>query len=234
MTAPPQDDEAARLEGLGYTSEFKREMSLAANFSLGFTYLSPVVATYTLFALALATGGPPMIWWLVIVGIGQFLVALVFGEVVSQFPVAGGVYPWARRLWGRRWAWMTGWVYLIALLVTIASVVYGAGPYLALLLEFTPGTGSTVICALIMLAVALGAEHARHQDPRPGRHDRLRRRARRRAHRRRLAAAHRAPPEPVGPVRHRRGHRAQRRLPLRVPGGGDHRRLPVLRVRGLR
>lgn len=155
MTTAPPDDEAARLEGLGYTSEFKREMSLAANFSLGFTYLSPVVATYTLFAIALATGGPPMIWWLVIVGIGQFLVALVFGEVVSQFPVAGGVYPWARRLWGRRWAWMTGWVYLIALLVTIASVVYGAGPYLALLLEFTPGTGSTVICALIMLAVAL-------------------------------------------------------------------------------
>ncbi len=37
-----------------------------------------------------------MIWWLVIVGIGQFLVALVFGEVVSQYPVAGGVYPWAR------------------------------------------------------------------------------------------------------------------------------------------
>ncbi len=159
-TAPAKgsgaDDESARLEGLGYTSEFKREMSLSANFALGFTYLSPVVATYTLFALALATGGPPMIWWLVIVGVGQFLVALVFGEVVSQFPVAGGVYPWARRLWGRRWAWMTGWVYMIALLVTIASVVYGAGPYLALLLEFTPGTGSTVICALIMLAVALG------------------------------------------------------------------------------
>lgn len=156
MTAAPPDDEAARLEGLGYTSEFKREMSLAANFSLGFTYLSPVVATYTLFAVALATGGPPMIWWLLIVGVGQFLVALVFGEVVSQFPVAGGVYPWARRLWGRRWAWMTGWVYLIALLVTIASVVYGSGPYLALLLEFDPGTGSTVTCALIMLAVALG------------------------------------------------------------------------------
>ena len=229
-----QDDEVTRLEGLGYTSEFKREMSLAANFSLGFTYLSPVVATYTLFALALATGGPPMIWWLVIVGIGQFLVALVFGEVVSQFPVAGGVYPWARRLWGRRWAWMTGWVYLIALLVTIASVVYGAGPYLALLLEFTPGTGSTVICALIMLAVALAlnmlgtkilalAATIGFTAELVGALDR-----------RRLAADHRAPPEPLGPLRHRRGHRAQRRLPLGVPGGGDHRRLPVLRVRGLR
>jgi amino acid transporter len=149
------DDEAARLEALGYTSEFKREMSMWANFSLGFTYLSPVVATYTLFGIAVATGGPPMIWWLVIVGIGQFLVALVFGEVVSQYPVAGGVYPWARRLWGRRWAWMTGWVYLVALLTTIAGVVYGSGPYLAVLLGFEAGTGSTITCALIMLAIAL-------------------------------------------------------------------------------
>jgi amino acid transporter len=155
MTTAPPDDETARLEALGYTSEFKREMSLSANFALGFTYLSPVVATYTLFAIAIATGGPPMIWWLLFVGVGQFLVALVFSEVVSQFPVAGGVYPWARRLWGRRWAWMTGWIYLIALLVTIAGVVYGAGPYLALLLDFTPGTASTIACALIMLAVAL-------------------------------------------------------------------------------
>jgi amino acid transporter len=149
------DDEAARLEELGYTSEFKREMSMWANFSLGFTYLSPVVATYTLFGLAIVAGGPPMIWWLVIVGVGQFLVALVFGEIVSQFPVAGGVYPWARRLWGRRWAWLTGWVYLVALLTTIAGVVYGAGPYLAALLGFEDGTTSTIICAEIMLGVAL-------------------------------------------------------------------------------
>ncbi len=45
-------------------------MSPWANFSLGFTYLSPVVGVYTLFAFALATGGPPMIWSFVIVGLG--------------------------------------------------------------------------------------------------------------------------------------------------------------------
>ena len=91
-------DDAAHLSALGYKSEFKRDMSPWANFSLGFTYLSPVVGIYTVFAFALATGGPPMFWSLVIVGIGQLLVALVFSEVVAQFPVAGGVYPWARRL----------------------------------------------------------------------------------------------------------------------------------------
>ncbi|MGP3914982.1 APC family permease [Nonomuraea sp. 10N515B] len=149
----PADD--ARLADLGYTSEFRRDMSLWANFSLGFTYLSPVVGIYTLFASSLAVGGPPMIWSLVIVGAGQFLVALVFGEIVSQYPLTGGIYPWARRLCGRRWAWMTGWVYLVALLVTIASVAYGAGPYLSAFLGIEVGTGNTILCALIILAVAL-------------------------------------------------------------------------------
>jgi amino acid transporter len=149
------DADAAALASLGYQSEFRREMSPWANFALGFTYLSPVVGIYTLFAVGLITGGPAMIWWLVIVGLGQLLVALVFGEIVSQFPVAGGVYPWARRLWGRKWAWMTGWIYLVALLTTIAGVVYGSGPFLAQLLGFTPGTSSTITCALILLALAL-------------------------------------------------------------------------------
>ncbi|MFD0853613.1 amino acid permease, partial [Actinomadura adrarensis] len=104
----PVDDDAAQLAALGYESRFRRDMSLWANFSLGFTYLSPVVGVYTLFALSLAQAGPPMFWAFVIAGIGQLLVALVFGEVVSQYPVSGGIYPWARRLWGRRWAWLSG------------------------------------------------------------------------------------------------------------------------------
>ena len=69
------------LAMLGYTSEFRREMSLWANISLGFTYLSPLVGVYSLFAYGLSLAGPPAFWWIVIVGLGQFLVALVFGEV---------------------------------------------------------------------------------------------------------------------------------------------------------
>jgi amino acid transporter len=148
------DEDAARLAALGYTSEFDREMSLRANFALGFTYLSPVVGTYALFAFALAEAGPPMIWSYVIVGLGQLLVALVFGEVVSQYPIAGGVYPWARRLWGRRWAWMTGWVYAWALLVTIASVAYGAGAFAATLFEVDATVNFTIGTALVIVAIA--------------------------------------------------------------------------------
>lgn len=148
------DKDAEHLAKLGYKSEFRRDMNLWENFALGFTYLSPVVGIYTLFSSSLQLAGPPMIWALLIAGCGQLLVAMIFGEIVSQYPLAGGVYPWARRLWGRKWAWMTGWVYVMALFATIAGVTYGAAPYTAMLIGFEPSTENTVIFALVLLLLA--------------------------------------------------------------------------------
>jgi amino acid transporter len=149
---PGEDN--AELTALGYEPKFKREMSLWANFAIGFAYLSPVVGIYVTFAIALGTGGPPMIWTLVIAGLGQLLVALIFGEVVSQFPVAGGIYPWARRLWGRKWAWMTGWVYMFALFATLSANTYGAGPYLSALLGVDYSVHTSIILAIVLMLVA--------------------------------------------------------------------------------
>src|SRR5947208_9416317 len=124
-------------------------MSKWENFSLGFTYLSPVVGVYTIFAGVFVAGGPPMLWTYILVGLGQLMVCLVFGEVVSQFPISGGLYPWARRLVGKRWAWMAGWIYGWALFTTIAAVAVGAGPFLSNLLGFPASP-------LVTTAVALG------------------------------------------------------------------------------
>src|SRR4026208_1799520 len=49
------------LQVLGYEDEFNRSMSLWANFALGFTYLSPLVGVYSLFALAPAGRRPPLV-----------------------------------------------------------------------------------------------------------------------------------------------------------------------------
>lgn len=156
MTATDiHDEDAAHLASLGYSTEFRRDMSAWANFSLGFTYLSPVAGVYTVFGFALMMAGPPMIWTLVIAGVGQLFVALVFSEIVAQYPVAGGVYPWARRLWGKKWAWLTGWVYMCALFATIAAVSYGSAPYVAA--AFGIGNVSVnviVLCALAVLTLA--------------------------------------------------------------------------------
>lgn len=154
---PPHDEamtDDERLRRLGFTNQFKRDMGPWANFALGFTYLSPVVGIYVTFAFSLAAGGPPMVWALVIAGLGQLLVALVFGEIVSQYPVAGGIYPWARRLWGRRWAWLTGWVYMMALFATIAALAYGSSPYICALLGIEHTTLSTVVVGLALLTLS--------------------------------------------------------------------------------
>lgn len=149
------DDE--QLRALGYTSEFERSMSFWENFSLGFTYLSPVVGVYSVFALALTSGGPPMFWNYIFVGIGQLLVCLVFGEVVSQYPIAGGLYPWARRLVGPKWAWMAGWVYAWALFTTVAAVAVGGAPFLSQLfgVELSPGVCTWVALGMIAVSTML-------------------------------------------------------------------------------
>jgi amino acid transporter len=151
------DADAAQLRALGYTPQFDRSMSIWENFALGFTYLSPVVGVYTIFASALASGGPPMWWSYLLVGIGQLMVCLVFGEVVSQFPISGGLYPWARRLVGRRWAWMAGWIYGCALCVSVAAVATGAAPFVAQLffLPETAGTDTSIAIGLIVLSTVL-------------------------------------------------------------------------------
>lgn len=146
VTAPGESPE--------YESEFKREMGFWGNLALGFTYLSPVVGVYTTIGAAIALSGAPAFWWLVIAGLGQLLVALVFGEVVSQYPIAGGIYPWNRRLWGRKWGWMSGWVYAVAICATIASVAYGAGPFLGSLIEVEMSPVANVMLALGLLLIA--------------------------------------------------------------------------------
>jgi len=150
------EQDAAQLKALGYTSNFDRTMSIWENFSLGFTYLSPVVGVYTLFSMSFSTGGPPIVWSYVLIGLAQMLVCLVFGEVVSQFPISGGLYPWARRLVGKRWAWMAGWVYAWALWVTVAAVATGGAPFVAQLVGADISPAVTTAIAVVIIAVALG------------------------------------------------------------------------------
>jgi amino acid transporter len=147
------DHDADQLRALGYESHFDRTMSKWENFSLGFTYLSPVVGVYTIFASAFVAGGPPMWWTYIGVGLGQLMVCLVFGEIVSQFPISGGLYPWARRLMGKRWAWMAGWVYAWALCCTMAGAATGVAPFLAQLFGADSTPLATTLIALVLIAL---------------------------------------------------------------------------------
>ncbi len=133
LAHPPADVDDARLEALGYQPQLNRALGFFSNFAVAFTYLSPMVGIYSLFVLGVATAGPAYVWltWLPVAG--MLLVALVFGELASHYPVAGALYQYSKFSVGAGYGWFVGWFYGIALLVTVASVDTGVVTYVAAL-----------------------------------------------------------------------------------------------------
>jgi urea carboxylase system permease len=119
-------DQAARdtadLEKFGYKQELKRELGTFSSFAVAFSFISPSTGIFTLFFLGMAALGGFLWWTWPVVALGQFVVALNFAELSSHFPVAGSVFQWTKYLAGRTYAWFTGWIYLFAGILTIASV----------------------------------------------------------------------------------------------------------------
>lgn len=120
-----------RLAALGYRQELSRVLSLFDNFSVAFSYLSPMVGIYSLYTLGLGTGGPRYIWTIPLVVGCMTLVALVFGELSSEYPLSGALYQYGKYNVGARYGWFIGWIYGFALLATVASVDSGAVVYVA-------------------------------------------------------------------------------------------------------
>ncbi len=113
----------------GYRQELSRVLSLFDNFSVAFSYLSPMVGIYSLYTLGLGTGGPRYIWTIPVVVGCMMLVALVFGELASEYPLSGALYQYGKFSVGPRYGWFIGWIYGFALLATVASVDSGAVGY---------------------------------------------------------------------------------------------------------
>lgn len=115
--------DAADLERFGYKQELKRGLHTFSSFAVAFSYISPSTGIFTLFFLGMAAVGAFLFWTWPIVALFQFVVALNFAELSSHFPVAGSVYQWTKYLANRGYAWFTGWFYVIAGILTVASVV---------------------------------------------------------------------------------------------------------------
>ena len=153
--APGGDD--SRLASLGYQPQLRRVLGLFANFSVAFTYLSPMVGIYSLFLLGVGTGGPGYLWLLAVPVLGMLFVALVFGELASHYPVAGALYQYSKFSVGARYGWLVGWIYGIALLVTVASVDSGVVAYFAALMHnwFSWNLDPTKHITILLVALAL-------------------------------------------------------------------------------
>jgi urea carboxylase system permease len=119
--AEPAGD-SSELAGFGYKQELDRSLGSFSSFAAGFSYISILTGVVQLFAFGFLFAGPAVWWtWLIVLG-GQSLVALCFMEMAGQYPLAGSVYNWSKRVSGDFAAWMTGWIYVVGSIVTVAAV----------------------------------------------------------------------------------------------------------------
>ncbi|UXA13676.1 amino acid permease [Mycobacterium sp. SMC-8] len=134
--------------------QLRREFSLGSAFAFAFAFISPIVALYGIFGLALSAAGPSFWWGFALVFAGQFLVALVFATLVSRWPLEGSIYQWSRRLLGSTYGWFAGWVYMWTLVIAMATVALGAAGFTAHIVGIEEPSGGTLawIALLILLA----------------------------------------------------------------------------------
>ncbi len=125
VDAPKPGADSSELAQFGYKQELDRSLGSFSSFAAGFSYISILTGVFELFGFGFNNAGPAVWWsWLIVLG-GQMCVALCFAEMAGQFPLAGSVYQWSKRIAGDATSWMTGWILIIGSIVTVAAVAVG-------------------------------------------------------------------------------------------------------------
>ncbi len=157
---PPLDSDTARLHELGYPQELARGLNVFDNAALGVAAISPVVGLYAVVLVGMTVAGPAWVWVLPIALVGQCLLLVVYAELASEFPVAGGAYQWTRRLVGPGYGWMSGWVAICAYCAANTTIAYLGAPWALTLVGIAPTANAIVMMGMILVLVcaAIGAQ----------------------------------------------------------------------------
>src|SRR5579862_5787684 len=135
--------DAEYLAKLGYKQELKRDLGLFSAFGVQFSSIAVTSSMFTTLVVGLAFFGPASFWSWVIGGTLQvFAVGLAVAELVSAYPLAGGVYQINNRIlsqarsafvrrFGQSVSWQSGWWIVIAHTVSTAAVSWSMVPFVA-------------------------------------------------------------------------------------------------------
>jgi urea carboxylase system permease len=122
MATVEEATDSRELAGFGYKQELDRSLGSFSSFAAGFSYISILTGVFELFGFGFLNAGPAVWWSWIVVFCGQMAVALCFAEMAGQFPLAGSVYQWSKRIGTDFVSWMTGWILIIGSIVTVAAV----------------------------------------------------------------------------------------------------------------
>jgi amino acid transporter len=128
MASQGSDEQA--LAQFGYKQELNRTLGYFSSFALSFSVICITSGLFANYGDGLRAGGPAFIWTWLIIGAGQFLVAMVFAQLARQIPLSGYAYQWTRELAGKQLAWWAGWMMIVQFVTGMAGVAYALASYL--------------------------------------------------------------------------------------------------------
>lgn len=160
---PRPEGAFARSADAGWNSvALRRSMSAWNCFTLGFAVVSPVVGLYAIIGVQTQVTGGGWFAALVICLAMQLLVATVYAELASQFPIAGGAYQWARLLGGHLAGHYAGVIYVCSTLAMLTTTAYTGGIWLSILFDMTSTTGRSMVAwglIFLLLCMAVNLVH---------------------------------------------------------------------------
>lgn len=160
--------EAGAPAGPGYRQELHRGVGPFSSFAAGFSFVSILTTVFQLFGLGFGFGGAAFFWTWPLVFIGQLLVALNFAQLAASWPISGAIFQWSSRLAGTTFGWFTGWVMIVAQILTVAVAAIAVqavlpqiwdgfqivgGPAADPSLTSTTGAENAVLLGFIMLTI---------------------------------------------------------------------------------
>ena len=153
QTAPSDERALARF---GYRQELKRTLGYFSSFAVSFSIISVTTGLFANYGDGLRIAGPAFIWTWLIVGGGQFLVALVFSRLAAAIPLSGYAYNWTRHLAGPNLAWWAGWMMIVQFLTGMPGVCYALASYLVPYLGLSSSNRNVVLVTVaVLVSIAL-------------------------------------------------------------------------------
>ena len=161
MRTKAHRDSLSPTTNLTAADTLHRSLTVWNSLTIGFAVVSPVVGLYAIMSVQTAVTGGGWFAALPICLVMQMLVATVYAELSSQFPIAGGAYKWARQLGGAVAGEYAGVIYVSSTIAMLTTTAYTGGVWMSIFFGSGGGGGPTlvmwgavflVICTVINLA----------------------------------------------------------------------------------
>ena len=139
-----------------------RSLTVWNSLTIGFAVVSPVVGLYAIIGVQTVVTGGGWFAALVICLLMQLLVATVYAELSSQFPIAGGAYKWARELGGATAGQFAGVIYVCSTIAMLTTTAYTGGIWLAIFFGSAGGGGPTLVmwgAVFLLICTVLNLAH---------------------------------------------------------------------------